>query len=64
VHSKIGVDASYRDLAIGAVQEKLSERDRAFLYHYANALSPDYCRSCADQCDAAAQIREAKQRLG
>jgi hypothetical protein len=51
-------------LAIGAVQEKLSERDRAFLYHYANALSPDYCRSCADQCDAAAQIREAKQRLG
>ena len=50
VHSKIGVDASYQDLAVGAVQERFSERDRALLYHYANALSPDYCRSCADQC--------------
>jgi len=50
VHSKIGTDASYQDLAVGAVQEKFSERDRALLYHYASALSPDYCRSCADQC--------------
>jgi predicted aldo/keto reductase-like oxidoreductase len=50
VHSKIGTDASYQDLAVGAVQEKFSERDRALLYHYASALSPDYCRGCADQC--------------
>lgn len=50
VHSKIGVDASYQDLAVGAVQERFGERDRALLYRYANALSPDYCRGCGEQC--------------
>jgi predicted aldo/keto reductase-like oxidoreductase len=50
VHSKLGVDASYQDLAVGAVQERFGERDRALLYRYASALSPDYCRGCGDQC--------------
>jgi predicted aldo/keto reductase-like oxidoreductase len=50
VHSKIGVDASYQDLAIAAVQEKFGERDRSLLYRYASALSPEYCRGCGDQC--------------
>lgn len=50
VHSKIGTDAGYQDLAVGAVQEKFSELDRALLYRYASALSPDYCRSCGEQC--------------
>jgi predicted aldo/keto reductase-like oxidoreductase len=50
VHSKLGTSAAYQDLAVAAVQEKLGERDRALLYHYASALSPDYCRSCGDQC--------------
>ncbi|HKY37267.1 MAG TPA: aldo/keto reductase [Polyangiaceae bacterium] len=49
-HSKLGTDAGYQDLAVGAVQEKFSESDRALLYHYASALSPDYCRSCGEQC--------------
>jgi len=50
VHSKIGVDASYQDLAVAAVQEKFGERDRSLLYRYASALSPEYCRGCGDQC--------------
>ena len=50
VHSKIGTDAGYQDLAVGAVQEKFGELDRALLYRYASALSPDYCRSCGEQC--------------
>jgi predicted aldo/keto reductase-like oxidoreductase len=53
VHSKIGTDASYQDLAVGAVQERFSELDRALLYRYASALSPEYCRGCADECVAA-----------
>jgi predicted aldo/keto reductase-like oxidoreductase len=53
VHSKIGTDASYQDLAVGAVQERFSESDRALLYRYASALSPEYCRGCADECVAA-----------
>ncbi|RYZ05844.1 MAG: hypothetical protein EOO73_18200 [Myxococcales bacterium] len=50
VHSKIGTDSTYQDLAVGAVQERFGELDRALLYHYASALSPDYCRGCGDQC--------------
>jgi predicted aldo/keto reductase-like oxidoreductase len=50
VHSKLGIDAGYQDLAIAAVQEKFGERDRALLYRYASALSPEYCRGCGDQC--------------
>lgn len=50
VHSKIGTDATYQDLAIGAVQERFGARDQALLYHYASALSPDYCRGCGEQC--------------
>jgi len=53
VHSKIGTDASYQDLAVGAVQERFGELDRALLYRYASALSPEYCRGCADECVAA-----------
>ncbi|MES1184798.1 MAG: aldo/keto reductase [Myxococcales bacterium] len=50
VHSKIGVDLSYQDLAVAAVQERFGERDRALLYRYASALSPEYCRGCGEQC--------------
>ncbi len=50
VHSKIGTDASYQDLAIGAVQERFSELDRALLHRYASALSPEYCRGCEGEC--------------
>jgi predicted aldo/keto reductase-like oxidoreductase len=50
VHSKIGIDAGYQDLAVAAVQEKFGERDRSLLYRYASALSPEYCRGCGDQC--------------
>jgi predicted aldo/keto reductase-like oxidoreductase len=50
VHSKIGTDASYQDLAVAAVQERFGERDRALLYRYASALSPEYCRGCGDEC--------------
>ncbi len=53
VHSKIGTDPTYQDLAIGAVQERFGERDRALLYRYASALSPDYCRGCGETCVAA-----------
>ncbi|HEY6079451.1 MAG TPA: aldo/keto reductase [Polyangiaceae bacterium] len=49
VHSKIGTDAAYQDLAVGAVQERFGELDRSLLYRYASALSPEYCRSCSDQ---------------
>jgi predicted aldo/keto reductase-like oxidoreductase len=50
VHSKIGTDAGYQDLAVAAVQERFGERDQALLYRYASALSPDYCRGCGEQC--------------
>jgi predicted aldo/keto reductase-like oxidoreductase len=50
VHSKIGTDATYQDLAVGAVQERFGARDQSLLYQYASALSPDYCRGCGDQC--------------
>jgi predicted aldo/keto reductase-like oxidoreductase len=50
VHSKLGTDATYQDLAVGAVQERFGEADRSLLYQYASALSPDYCRGCGDQC--------------
>lgn len=50
VHSKIGTDPAYQDLATGAVQERFGELDRSLLYHYAQALSPEYCRGCGDQC--------------
>lgn len=53
VHSKIGTDASYQDLAVGAVQERFSELDRSLLYRYASALSPDYCRGCEGECTSA-----------
>jgi predicted aldo/keto reductase-like oxidoreductase len=50
VHSKIGIDERYQDLAVAAVQERFGENDRSLLYRYARALSPDYCRGCGDQC--------------
>lgn len=53
VHSRIGTDPAYQDLAVGAVQEKFGELDRALLYHYAQALSPEYCRGCGEHCVAA-----------
>jgi predicted aldo/keto reductase-like oxidoreductase len=53
VHSKIGTDPHYQDLAVGAVQERFGELDRALLFRYASALSPEYCRGCGEQCVAA-----------
>lgn len=53
VHSKIGKDPAFQDLAAGAVQEKLGARDRSLLEGYATLLSPEYCRSCGDTCVAA-----------
>ena len=53
VHSKLGTEDAAQDLAIGAVQEKLGASDRALLDQYAAALSPDYCRGCADGCTTA-----------
>jgi predicted aldo/keto reductase-like oxidoreductase len=50
VHSKIGTDPSYQDLAVGAVQERFGARDQDLLFRYASALSPEYCRGCGDQC--------------
>jgi predicted aldo/keto reductase-like oxidoreductase len=68
VHSKIGTDAAYQDLAVGAVQERFSELDRSLLFRYASALSPDYCRSCAEQpcveaCPAGVAIPHVVQFL-
>lgn len=53
VHSKIGTEESAQDLAAGAVQDKLGAADRALLEGYATALSPEYCRGCADGCATA-----------
>ncbi len=53
VHSRIGTEASYQDLAAGAVAERFSQRDKALLAGYATALSPEYCRGCGDVCVSA-----------
>jgi uncharacterized protein len=46
VQSAIGTDDDAQDLAVGATQDRFGMRDRELLETYAEALSPDYCRSC------------------
>lgn len=46
VQSQIGTDETAQDLAVGATQDRFGLRDGALLETYAEALSPDYCRSC------------------
>jgi predicted aldo/keto reductase-like oxidoreductase len=53
VHSKIGTEASYQDLAAGAVAQHFSQRDQDLLAGYAAALSPEYCRGCGEHCVSA-----------
>ncbi len=51
VQSAIGTDENAQDLAVGAAQDRFGMRDGALLETYAEALSPDYCRSCG-ACEA------------
>src|SRR5262249_41457572 len=53
VHSGIGTDPAVQDSAIGAVYDTFTWDDRGLLDRYAAALSPHYCRGCADACTAA-----------
>ena len=46
VQSAIGTDEQAQDLAVGATQDRFGMRDAELLETYAEALSPDYCRSC------------------
>jgi ferredoxin len=46
VQSAIGTDDDAQDLAVGATQDRFGMRDAELLETYAEALSPDYCRSC------------------
>ena len=52
VNSAIGVDDTAQDLAVGAAQDRFGARDVELLDTYAEALSPDYCRSCG-ACESA-----------
>jgi predicted aldo/keto reductase-like oxidoreductase len=57
VHSGIGTDEGVQDAAAGAVHDELTwnePRDRELLEEYATALSPHYCRACADAACIAA----------
>lgn len=56
-HSGIGVDRDVQDQAASAVREELGvlrEEDALLLGQYATALSPTYCRACADSACVAA----------
>ncbi len=46
VQSLIGTDEASQDLAASATQDRFGMNDAKLLETYAEALSPDYCRSC------------------
>ena len=64
VQSAIGTDDKAQDLAVGATQERFGMGDAALLETYAEALSPDYCRSCGvceEVCPAGVRVGSVLQ---
>jgi predicted aldo/keto reductase-like oxidoreductase len=53
VSTQIGKDARAQDEAVAAAVTKITEADERLLQKYAAALSPEYCRGCAQNCQAA-----------